>query len=118
MESLTRLFDFWTGIIILAMAMAGIILRIRRTARLRQVVLPSPPNELDAEVLAAKLLSSYLRLAVKVVFVLLGVMVVFDADWLWAVWRLGVIAVLGLLIWEAERVDRVRDHLARAAESG
>jgi ABC-type Fe3+ transport system permease subunit len=109
-------FDLVTALLWLLLAATGVVLRIRRSIRLNQIVLIQPTHPRDVEYLASVKRSTYLRLCVKIVFLIGALLVVFDVPWLWPAWRIGVVGVLMLMLAETFNVDHVRDRLGRAAE--
>ena len=111
------LFDFITAALWFALSAVGIVLRVRRLMRLNQIVLVDPSSKRDRDYLASIKRSTYLRLAVKVVFLIGSLIALFHLP-LFGLWRLAVIAALAFMIWETLSVDRVLDRLGSAAEAG
>ena len=108
-------FDFLTAALWFTLAAAGVVLRVRRLLRLRRIVLVETADERDRAYLASVKRSTWLRLFVKVVFLIGALIALFHLP-LWGAWRLGVLAALGFMIYETLSVDHIRDRLGRAAE--
>jgi hypothetical protein len=113
-----ELFDTGSAALWFLLALAGVVLRIRRLIRLRQIVLIQPVAPRDAEYLASVKRSTVLRLGVKVLLLVGAVIALFHVDALWYVWRVGILVALAFMIAETVSVDNVRDRLGRAAEAG
>jgi hypothetical protein len=77
---------------------------------------PNPVHPLDIEYLAAVRRSTYLRLGVKVVFLIGSLIMLFDLP-LFALWRVGVVLALTFMLAETLGVDMIRNRLARVQES-
>lgn len=105
-------FDLISASLWFALSAVGIVLRCRRLVRLHRIVLPDPVDSRDADYLASVKRSTYLRLGVKVVFLIGSTIALFHLPLFWA-WRVGVVAALGFMVFETVNVDRVRDRLAR-----
>lgn len=113
------LFDVVTAAVWFALAAIGIYRRVRRWFRLQRIVLPEPLVPADADYLASVKRSTLLRLGVKVVLLIGAFGALFDVVVLWPLWRLGIIAILALMLAETVSVDGIRDRLGRVpAESG
>lgn len=110
-------FDLITAALWFTLSAVGIVLRVRRLVRLNQIVLVDPSSKRDRDYLASIKRSTYLRLLVKVVFLIGSLIALFHVP-LFGIWRLGLIAALAFMIWETMGTDRVRDRLGRAAEGG
>jgi hypothetical protein len=115
--SLRDTFDLLTAALWFALSAVGIVLRVRRLVRLHRIRLPEPIDPKDREYLASVKRSTYLRLGVKVVFLIGALITLFNLP-LWWAWRLGIVAALFFMIWETVSVDHVRDRLGRSAEAG
>lgn len=111
-------FDLLTASLWLALAAAGVVLRVRRSIRLSRIILLDPVHPRDAEYLASVKRSTYLRMGVKVVFLIGALVALLQVPWLWPAWRIGVIAALTMMLMETYSVDHVRERLGRAAEGG
>lgn len=111
-------FDFLSAAFWFTLAIVGIVLRIRRMIRLHRIRLPEPIDQRDVEYLASVRHSTYLRLGVKVVFLLGSLIALFDLTILWAVWRVGIVLALSFMLFETLGVDRVRDRLGRPIIEG
>lgn len=111
------LFDLLTAAFAFAVALTGVVLRVRRLIRLHRIVLPQPQHPLDLEYLRSVRRSTYLRLGVKSLL-LVGSVVMLLPQVLpvWVVWRLGYDAMLVLLLAETLGVDGIRNRLARVGE--
>lgn len=119
MMSFRDVFDLLTAALWFTLAAVGIVLRTRRMIRLHQIKLSEPVDQRDADYLAAVKRSTYLRLAVKVVFLVGAMIALFDLTVLWALWRIGIVTALAAMLAETVGVDRVRDRLGRnIAENG
>ena len=110
-----ELFDLTTALAWLLLAATGIILRTRRLVRLHRIKLLEPIDPKDIEYLASVKRSTYLRLMVKIVFLIGAMIALFDLTLLWPVWRMGIVAALGFMIWETLSVDMIRYRLGRMA---
>lgn len=108
-------FDLLTAALWFAMSLVGIVLRARRLLRLHRIVLSEPVDPEDRAYLRQIIRSTWLRLGVKVVF-LLGSIVALTNLPLWGAWRIGIVLALGFMLWETISVDRVRDRLGRHQE--
>jgi hypothetical protein len=106
-------FDLITAALWLTLSLVGIVLRIRRAIRLRQIILPEPIDARDQEYLESVKRSTYLRLGVKVVFLLGSMIALFDLSLLWWLWRIGIVVSLGFMIAETISVDTIRTRLGR-----
>lgn len=110
-------FNLLTAALWLALALVGIVLRCRRLVRLHRIRLPEPVHPLDVDYLANVKRSTYLRLAVKVVFLIGATIALFPAlAFLWPVWRIGVVLALACMVAETLGVDMIRNRLARVQE--
>ncbi len=113
------LFDLITATLWPLLALIGVILRTRRAIRLRHIVLVDPVEQKDIAYLASVKRSTYLRLSVKIVFLIGGLIALFGLPWLWPVWRVGIVVVLMCMLAETVSVDMIRDRMGRTApESG
>lgn len=116
MHSFFFWFDLLTAATWFTLSAVGIVLRTRRLIALRRIVLPEPLDPKDVEYLAAIKRSTYLRLGVKVVFLIGSLIALFHLP-LWGVWRLGVLLALGFMIWETLSVDAIRNRLGQGPEA-
>lgn len=103
-------YDLITGVAILVLSLIGIALRIRRIRRNGRIVLPEPADPADVAYLRTIKKSTSLRLFVKVVFLVGGLIMVFDLP-LFMLWRAMIIGALAAMIMETASVDYVRDRL-------
>jgi hypothetical protein len=106
-------FDFTTAVMTLMLAGAGIVLRTRRLIRLRHTVLMEPVDQRDVDYLAAVKRSTILRMAVKILFFIGSLLMLFDPPYLWFVWRISIVVVLVFMLIETLSVDTIRDRLGR-----
>lgn len=111
-------FDMGTAALWFLLAALGIVLRVRRLLRLRQIVLVAPVDPRDAAYLASVKLSTVLRLGVKVVFLIGACIPLFGLFDLWWVWRVGVVVALLFMLTETANVDAVRARLGMPLPSG
>jgi hypothetical protein len=109
-------FDLVSAALWFTMSAIGIVLRTRRLIRLHRIVLPEPIDPKDREYLASVKRSTYLRLGVKVVFLIGSLIALFNLP-LWWAWRIGIVAALFFMLWETVSVDRVRDRLGQPSEA-
>jgi hypothetical protein len=109
-------FDLLSASIWFALSAVGIVLRVRRLMALRRIVLVEPIDPKDVEYLASITRSTYLRLGVKVVFLIGSLIALFHLP-LFGFWRLGIILALGFMIFETVGVDRIRARLAAENEA-
>lgn len=119
MPSVDSPFGVVTAWLVLLLSALGIVLRVRRLVRLHRIVLVQPADPRDVQYLRQTYVSTYLRLLVKVVLFIGGVLMVFDGalDWLWPIWRLGLVGALVAMIAETLSVDATRMRLGKAAKS-
>jgi hypothetical protein len=110
-----ELFDLATAMAWLLLAVAGIVLRTRRMLRLHRIKLLEPIDPKDVDYLASVKRSTYLRMVVKVVFLIGALIALFDLTILWPVWRIGIVSALVFMLLETISVDMVRDRLGRTA---
>lgn len=108
-------FDLLTAALWFALSLVCIVLRVRRLVRLHQIRLAEPVHPLDAEYLASVKRSTYLRLSVKVAFLVGSLVALLHLPWLWPLWRVLVVFSLVAMVAETVTVDHVRDRLGRAA---
>lgn len=106
-------FDLLTAGLWFALASIGVALRVRRLVRLHRVALPRPIVPADRAYLASVKRSTYLRLGVKLVFLVGSLIALFGLDVLWPVWRVGIVAALAFMLAETVGVDAIRDRLGR-----
>lgn len=99
-----------------ALAMLGIFRRVRRLEHLSRIILPEPLEQEDADYLASVKRSTYLRLAVKVVLLIGGLIALFHMTEYILLWRGGIIVALILMDAETSNVDNVRKRLALRAQ--
>lgn len=111
-------FDLLTATLWFALSLVGVVLRVRRLLRLHRIRLAEPVHPLDAEYLASIKRSTGLRLFVKVAFLVGSLVALLNLPWLWPFWRVMVVLALAAMVTETVTVDRVRDRLGRALESG
>ena len=109
-------FDFLTAATWFALSLVGVGLRVRRLYRLREIVLPDPVTQDDIDYLRSITRSTYLRLGVKIVFLIGSLIALFHLP-LFGIWRLAVILALGFMIAETTGVDRVRDRLGQGSDA-
>ena len=105
--------DFLSASLWFILATVGIVLRVRRLVRLHQIRLREPVSPIDAEYLASVKRSTYLRLGVKVVFLIGSLVALFQIPLTFWAWRAAVVLMLALMILETVGVDRIRARLAR-----
>ena len=105
--------DFLSASLWFLLATVGIVLRVRRLIRLHQIRLREPVAPIDAEYLASVKRSTYLRLGVKVVFLIGSLVALFQIPLTFWAWRAAVVLMLALMILETVGVDRIRARLAR-----
>ena len=105
--------DFLSASLWFLLATVGIVLRVRRLIRLHQIRLREPVSPIDAEYLASVKRSTYLRLGVKVVFLIGSLVALFQIPLTFWAWRAAVVLMLALMILETVGVDRIRARLAR-----
>ena len=105
--------DFLSASLWFILATVGIVLRVRRLIRLHQIRLREPVSPIDAEYLASVKRSTYLRLGVKVVFLIGSLVALFQIPLTFWAWRAAVVLMLALMILETVGVDRIRARLAR-----
>lgn len=105
-------FDLITAGLWFVLACAGLTLRIRRIIRLNHIRLVEPVHPSDADYLRSVKRSTYLRLGVKVVFLLGSLIALFNLP-LFEFWRIGVVTALAFMLVETLSVDNVRERLAR-----
>jgi hypothetical protein len=111
-------FDLLSAALWFALALVGVVLRCRRIVRLHRIVLLAPVHPLDREYLDSVKRSTYLRLGVKMVFLIGAVIALFPSlSFLWPAWRLGVVLALGCMVAETVSVDLIRNRLARVQEA-
>ena len=110
------LFDIITAAIWFVLAALGIFRRVRRLVHLNRIILVQPVHPRDVDYLASVKSSTYLRLGVKIVFLIGSLIALFHLP-LFEVWRVGVILALVLMDSETASVDRIRDRLGKAAEA-
>lgn len=115
MTDVRWLFDLITAALWFALSAIGIILRLRRLVRLHRIVLTAPTDPRDEAYLASVKRSTYLRLGVKVVFLIGAMVPLFHLPDLWPVWRMGVVLALAFMLAETLSVDYVRERLGAAA---
>jgi hypothetical protein len=106
-------FDVVTAVMTLLLSATGIVLRTRRLVRLRRVVLVRPVDLRDVAYLASVKRSTILRMAVKCVFFLGAILMLFEPPYLWAAWRVSIVVVLVFMLIETLSVDTIRDRLGR-----
>lgn len=106
-----------TALLWVLLAVAGVFRRLRRIGRLNQIVLPEPYEQEDLDYLASVKRSTYLRLGVKCVLLLGGLIALFQATEYLLIWRVGVIVALALMDFETVNVDAVRRRLALRARA-
>jgi hypothetical protein len=112
-------FDVVTALMTLLLSSAGIVLRTRRLVRLRRTVLVTPVDPRDVAYLASVKRSTLLRMAVKCIFFIGAILMLFDPPYVWAVWRVSIVVVLVFMLGETLSVDTIRDRLGRTVpESG
>lgn len=113
---------FWfvergTALAWVALAVLGVFRRVRRLEHLDQIILPEPVEQEDVDYLASVKRSTYLRLTVKLVLLIGGLIALFRlADYV-LVWRFGVLLALVLMDFETVNVDAVRQRLALRARA-
>lgn len=107
-------FDFLTAALWFALALVGACLRVRRLARLHRIRLVEPVDSDDVAYLASVKRSTWLRLGVKLVFLIGSLIALFNLP-LFGAWRIGVVLALAFMVAETVGVDRVRDRLGRKA---
>lgn len=117
MNDSRSLFDLITAVLWFVLAALGAVRRIQRLVRLNRIVLPEPINLSDADYLASVKRSTYLRLGVKIVFLIGALIALFNLP-LFEIWRLGVVLALVFMNAETVSVDHVRDRLGRVAGTG
>jgi hypothetical protein len=106
-------FDLITAASWFLLASVGIVLRIKRIIRLSHIRLIEPMHPSDADYLVSVKRSTWLRLGVKVVFLVGSLIALFGLP-LFELWRVGVVLALTFMLLETVSVDRVRERLARA----
>lgn len=104
-------FDLLSASLWFAMSAVGIVLRTLRLRRLHRIVLAPNADQDDRDYLTQIVRSTWLRLGVKVVFLLGSLIALFNLP-LFGLWRIGIVLALGFMLWETVSVDRVRDRLA------
>lgn len=105
-------FDLLTAALWFGLASFGIVLRCRRLVRLGRIRLIEPVHPSDADYLRSVKRSTYLRLGVKITF-LIGASIALFGLPLFEVWRSCVVISLALMLAETLSVDNVRERLAR-----
>lgn len=110
-----QVLDTGTALVWFLLALAGIVLRVRRLRRLDRIILPQPEHPEDVDYLRSVKRSTHLRLATKLVLLLGAAIALFGLVEFYLLWRLGIIVVLVLMISETTGVDAVRARLARHA---
>lgn len=100
-----------------ALAILGVFRRLRRLERLGQIILPTPLEQEDVDYLASVKRSTYLRLFVKVILLLGGMIALFHLMEYVLLWRFGIIAALIFMGAETVSVDNIRRRLALSAQS-
>lgn len=118
MPDLASWLDLLTNACWIALAVVGIGLRVRRLLRLHRIVLPRPLDPADVDYLASVKRSTRLRLGTKLVLLVGGLTALTHAPVAFWVWRVGVIAILALMVAETLSVDRVRERLGMPLPSG
>lgn len=111
------LLDRGTALIWVLLAALGVFRRVRRLVRLGQIILPEPVEQADADYLASVKQSTHLRLSVKVVLLIGGLIALFHLTDYYLIWRVGVIVALVLMNAETVSVDAVRQRLTLRARS-
>jgi hypothetical protein len=106
-------FNLTTAAMTLLLSGAGIALRTRRLLRLRRTVLVAPADPRDAAYLASVKRSTILRMAVKCIFFVGAILMLFDPPYIWAAWRVSIVVVLVFMLIETLSVDTIRDRLGR-----
>lgn len=109
------LFDLITAALWFVLAALGIFRRVRRLVHLNRIVLVQPVDQRDEDYLDSVKRSTYLRLGVKIVFLVGSLIALFHWP-LFEIWRIGVIGALVLMDLETASVDRIRDRLGKAAK--
>jgi uncharacterized membrane protein len=99
------------------LAALGVVRRTRRLIGLNRIILPDPVEREDLDYLDSVKRSTYLRLTVKVVLLMGGLIALFQAPEYLLFWRFGIIAVLVLMDVETVNVDAVRQRLALRART-
>jgi hypothetical protein len=120
MDDIDTLYEFaerGTALVWVILATWGVFRRLRRLDGLNQIILPEPLEQEDVDYLASVKRSTYIRLTVKVVFWIGGVIALFHFTDLLLVWRTGVLISLGLMDFETVNVDAVRQRLALRART-
>lgn len=111
------LFERGTAMAWVALAILGIFRRVRRLEHLSRIILPQPLEQEDVDYLASVKRSTYLRLGVKVVLLLGGMIALFHLTEYVLLWRTGIIVALMLMDFETSNVDNVRQRLALSARA-
>lgn len=111
------LFERGTAMAWVALAILGVFRRLRRLERLGQIILPTPLEQEDVDYLASVKRSTYLRLFVKVILLLGGMIALFHLMEYVLLWRFGIIAALIFMGAETVSVDNIRRRLALSAQS-
>lgn len=105
-----------TALVWVLLAALGVLRRVRRLHRLSRIVLPEPRAVEDEDYLDSVCRSTYLRLGVKIVLLIGGLIALFQLTDLYLVWRAAIIAALVLMDFETINVDQVRHRLALSAQ--
>lgn len=99
------------------LAVLGVVRRVRRLHRLSQIILQAPLDPADVDYLASVKRSTHLRLSVKIVLLIGGMIALFGLSDYYLVWRVGIIVALVLMDAETVSVDSVRHRLALSARA-
>lgn len=106
-----------TALVWVLLAALGVFRRVSRLHRLHQIILPEPIAHEDEDYLASVKRSTHLRLAVKIVLLIGGLIALFGLTDFYLVWRVAVIVALILMDAETVNVDGVRHRLALSART-
>lgn len=106
-----------TALVWVLLALTGVVRRVRRLYRLNQIILLEPIEQEDVDYLASIKNSTYLRLSVKIVLLIGGLIALFQLTDFYLVWRVAVIVALVLMVMETSNVDQVRRRLALNAQA-
>lgn len=109
------MFDLLTAALWFGLAALGIFRRVRRLIHLNRIRLVEPVHPRDVDYLDSVRRSTWLRLGVKIVFLIGALIALFHLP-VFIAWRIGVIVALILMDLETVSVDRVRERLGSAAE--